>query len=152
LVYCHIDNKHQTKLDSKSNEGIMVGYDSHTKGYLIYDKEHRIIKISIDIRFKKQIFPYILSSWTIWLQESIYYRGSFNNPLGDTCGYKASHPQIFGPRRAWIIIALSLATIKIITTSKEVSNNKFGILEQPKCYDPPGGSTKINARNRQQGS
>jgi hypothetical protein len=49
LVYCHIDNKHQTKLDSKSNEGIMVGYDSHTKGYLIYDKEHRIIKISIDI-------------------------------------------------------------------------------------------------------
>jgi hypothetical protein len=51
LAYVYVDQKSWTKLNPKCIKGILVGYDSHTKGYRVYIKELRIIKISIDVKF-----------------------------------------------------------------------------------------------------
>jgi hypothetical protein len=62
LAYVHVDQKSWTKLDAKSIEGILVGYDANTKGYQIYIPGRRSVRISIDTRFDESLFPYTTSS------------------------------------------------------------------------------------------
>ena len=69
----HIDKKHHTKLDAKSEEGVLVGYDSHTKGYQVFLRDTRKVRISIDVRFDESAFPYADST-----EPSV---PSYNNPL-----------------------------------------------------------------------
>ena len=56
-VYMHVPNDKRRKLDAKAVEATFVGYESGAKGYRLWDKRTRSLKLSRDVNFEEGVFP-----------------------------------------------------------------------------------------------
>ncbi|KAL4369603.1 hypothetical protein GQ457_05G026510 [Hibiscus cannabinus] len=67
ICYAHIPAQKRSKLDSKADRGIFLGYDSQAKGYRIFNLDTRKIMISRDVEFNED------ASWN-WDEEKVEKR------------------------------------------------------------------------------
>lgn len=54
IAYVHVPNEKRSKLDSKSEKYVFVGYDSSSKGYKLYNPITQKIVISRDVEFDEE--------------------------------------------------------------------------------------------------
>ncbi|KAG6416730.1 hypothetical protein SASPL_124166 [Salvia splendens] len=52
--YAHVPDQTRSKLDDKSKPFIFIGYDSNTKGYMLYDPTSQKTMISRDVEFDEE--------------------------------------------------------------------------------------------------
>jgi transposase InsO family protein len=55
--YMHVPTDKRRKLDPKAIEVTLVGYESGSKGYRLWDKHTRSVKLSRDVTFDESCFP-----------------------------------------------------------------------------------------------
>jgi hypothetical protein len=55
--YMHVSADKRHKLDAKATEVTLVGYEPGSKGYRLWDKHTRSVKLSRDVTFDKSCFP-----------------------------------------------------------------------------------------------
>jgi len=51
MAYVYIPKEQRKKLDSKTQIGLFLGYDSETKAYRVYDQNKRKVIVSRDVVF-----------------------------------------------------------------------------------------------------
>src|SRR5258707_4760612 len=56
-AYAHVPKDERKKLDPKSTETTFIGYDPGSKGYRLWDKRTRSVKLSRDVTFDESSFP-----------------------------------------------------------------------------------------------
>src|SRR5712671_19873 len=56
-AYVHVHKDDWKKLDPKAIEAIFIGYEPGSKGYRLWDKHTRSVKLSRDVKFDKDQFP-----------------------------------------------------------------------------------------------
>ncbi|KAL3690152.1 hypothetical protein R1sor_016461 [Riccia sorocarpa] len=60
-AYMHVPSNERTKLDSKTRSGMVVGYDTHSKAYRVYDPEIKKVRICRDVHFDEHKMGWIPS-------------------------------------------------------------------------------------------
>ena len=88
----HVLNKNVTKLDSRTEVRLFVGYPMGTKGYLFYSPKDRDIIVSTNARFLEE--DYIMnhkSMSTIVLEEIVEGQDNSNMPPA-----QVEQPQVYG--------------------------------------------------------
>lgn len=60
LCYVSTSKILRTKLDSRANVGVFLGYSNTTKGYKVYDLKHNTLIVSRDVTFQESQFPFKL--------------------------------------------------------------------------------------------
>ena len=56
--YMHIPDDKRGKLDAKAFEVTLVGYESGAKGYRLWDRHARTLRLSRDVTFDEDVFPF----------------------------------------------------------------------------------------------
>ena len=56
-AYAHVPKDERKKLDAKSIETTFIGYEPGSKGYRLWDKRSRSVKLSRDVTFDESSFP-----------------------------------------------------------------------------------------------
>src|SRR5712671_1022972 len=56
-AYVHVHKDDWKKLDPKAIEAVLIGYEPGSKGYRLWDKHTRSVKLSRDVKFDKDQFP-----------------------------------------------------------------------------------------------
>jgi len=54
IAYVHVPKQRITKFDDRSVEFVLIGYDSRTKGYKLYDPCSGKITVSRDVEFDEK--------------------------------------------------------------------------------------------------
>jgi len=54
IAYAHVPKQRRAKLDDRSAEFVLIGYDSSIKGYKLYDPCSGKITISRDVKFNEE--------------------------------------------------------------------------------------------------
>ena len=57
-AYATIPKKHQKKFEAKATRCIMMGYNPHTSGYILYDPKENVLFTSRDVVFNEYKFPF----------------------------------------------------------------------------------------------
>ena len=57
--YMHILADKRRKLDAKACEVVLVGYEQGAKGYLLWDRHARSLRLSRDVTFDESCFPFL---------------------------------------------------------------------------------------------
>ena len=59
IVFIHLPNHNQSKLDSRTEKCVFIGYASNQKGYKCYNPQTRKMYVSMDVPFIEDIYIYI---------------------------------------------------------------------------------------------
>ena len=54
ITFAHVPKQRRTKLDDRNAEFVLIGYDSTTMGYKLYDPYSGKIIVSKDVEFDKE--------------------------------------------------------------------------------------------------
>jgi len=54
IAYAHIPKQRRTKLDNRSAKFVLIGYDSRTRGYKLYDPCSGKVTVSRDVEFDEE--------------------------------------------------------------------------------------------------
>ena len=54
ITYAHVPKQRRTKLDDHSAEFFLIGYDSRTRGYKLFDPCSGKITVSRDVEFDEE--------------------------------------------------------------------------------------------------
>ena len=54
IAYAHVPKQRRIKFDDRSAEFVLIGYDSRTKGYKLYDPCSDKITVSRDVDFDEE--------------------------------------------------------------------------------------------------
>ena len=54
IAYAYVPKQRRTKLDDHSAEFVIIGYNSRTKGYKLYDPCSGKVTLRIDVEFNKE--------------------------------------------------------------------------------------------------
>ena len=55
MVFIHIPKWYRDKLESRLEQGVFIGYDDSTKGYMVYLPHKRKVTVSWDLTFNETL-------------------------------------------------------------------------------------------------
>lgn len=61
-AYVIVPKQHLKKLDARAKKMILVGYESNSTNYRVFDPVNKKVKVSRDVRFHEVVGPSVLSA------------------------------------------------------------------------------------------